>query len=117
VIVEAMPDDEMASSKGKKSKKEVSHGLDLETLTDETAEALRVRTKTGVVVRQIRRGSPAALSGIERGDVIIKVNGHAIRSVKSFTKHAKVLDDGVALRVLIDRHGDQVFTVIYPPRK
>jgi len=117
VIVEAMPDDETAAAASKDKRKEVSHGLDLETLTDETAEALRVRSKHGVVVRQIQRGSPAAAAGIERGDVIIKVNGRVVDSVKTFNKAAKVLEDGVALRVLIDRHGDQVFTVIYPARK
>ncbi len=117
VIVEAMPDDEMAASGTKGKRKEVSHGLELETLTDETAEALRVRSKYGAVVRQIQRGSPAAVSGIERGDVIIKVNGRVIDGVKAFNKAAKVLEDGIALRVLIDRHGDQVFTVIYPSRK
>jgi len=117
VVVEAMPDDEVASSASKKSRKGVSHGLELETLTDETAEALRVRSKYGVVVRQIQRGSPAAVAGIERGDVIIKVNGRVVDSVKAFNRSAKVLEDGVALRVLIDRHGDQVFTVIYPARK
>jgi len=117
VVVEAMPDDEVASSASKKSRKGVSHGLELETLTDETAEALRVRSKYGVVVRQIQRDSPAAVAGIERGDVIIKVNGRVVDSVKAFNRSAKVLEDGVALRVLIDRHGDQVFTVIYPARK
>jgi serine protease Do len=117
VVVEAMPDDEMQSASKHGKKKEVTHGLALETLTSETADALRVRTKKGVVVRQIQRGSPAERSGIERGDVIIKVNGRVVENPEIFEKYAKVLDEGVALRVLIDRHGDQVFTVIYPPKK
>lgn len=117
VTVEAMPDDETASLSSREEHKKASHGLELDTLTDEAAEALRVRAKKGVVVKQILRGSPAAQSGIERGDVIVKVNGRVVDSVKAFNKQAKVLEDDVALRVLIDRHGDQVFTVIYPPRK
>ncbi len=117
VIVEAMPEDEMVAAAPQGKKREVSHGMQLEMLTPEAADALRVRTEKGVVVRQIQRGSPAAVSGIERGDVIIKVNGHRVESVKSFQKHARVLEQGVALRVLIDRHGDQVFTVIYPPKQ
>jgi len=117
VVVEAMPDDEAASTSRPGKKQATSHGLELETLTAETAKALHVRTKSGVVVRQIQRGSPAALSGIEPGDVIIKVNGNEVESPKAFEKQASVLADGIALRVLIDRHGDQVFTVIYPPKK
>jgi len=117
VVVEAMPDDGTLSASKKRNKKDASHGLVLESLTAETAEALRVRTKRGVVVRQIRRGSPAARAAIENGDVIVKVNGRVVANPKAFEKYAKVLEDGIALRVLIDRHGDQVFTVIYPPRK
>lgn len=117
VVVEAMPEDEVLSASKQRKKKEASHGLVLESLTPETAEALRVRAKRGVVVRQMRRGSPAVRAGVERGDVIVKVNGRVVVSPSTFEKHAKVLEDGVALRVLIDRHGDQVFTVIYPPRK
>ncbi|MFQ5518686.1 MAG: PDZ domain-containing protein, partial [Mariprofundus sp.] len=117
VILEAMPDDQVASTAGKNRKKEAEHGLVLEKLSAEAADALRARTKYGVVVRQVMRGSPAARSGIERGDVIVKVNGRIVKTPKAFEKQAKVMADGVALRVLIDRHGDQVFTVIYPPGK
>ncbi|MDX8404314.1 MAG: Do family serine endopeptidase [Mariprofundaceae bacterium] len=117
VVVEAMPEDEVASTSKQRKKKGASHGLILEALTSETAEALRVRAKHGVVVRQMRRGSPAARAGVELGDVIIKINGRVVASLKAFEKHAKVLEDGVALRILIDRHGDQVFTVVYPPKK
>lgn len=117
VTVEAMPDDESASAAKQNKKSEVSHGLVLEKLTPEAADALRVRVKHGVVVRQVQRGSTAEQAGIERGDVIVKVNGHVMDSPDAFEKQAKVLEDGLALRVLIDRHGDQVFTVIYPPRR
>jgi len=115
VIVEAMPDDDSEAVK-QKHKSETTHGLVLEKLTPETADALNVRVKRGVVVRQIQRGSLAEQAGIVRGDVIVKVNGHVVDTPKAFDKQAEVLKDGVALRILIDRHGDQVFTVIYPPR-
>jgi len=117
VVVEAMPDEEASAKTSQSKKSQVSHGLVLEKLTPEAADALRARVDHGVVVRQISRGSPAEQSGIERGDVIIKVNGKLVDSPEAFEKQAKVLEDGVALRVLIDRHGDQVFTVIYPPRR
>jgi len=118
VVVEAMPDDEGArAASQQKQRQQMAHGLILEKLTPETADALRVRVKHGIVVRQVQRGSPAEMSGIERGDVIVKVNGRAVETPEEFEKQAEALEGGVALRVLIDRHGDQVFTVIYPPRR
>jgi len=118
VVVEAMPEDQVAQGGRKQSgSKKASHGLSLKKLTPEISESLRIRAKQGVVVQQIVRGSPAFRAGIEPGDVIVKVNGRLTASLELFEKQAKVLAGGVALRVLIDRHGDQVFTVIYPPRK
>jgi len=117
VVVEAMPDDVAQGAPKQGGKQKAVHGLSLKKLTPEVAESLRIRAKQGVVVQQIMRGSPAFRAGIEPGDVIVKVNGRMTATPESFNKQAKVLADGVALRVLIDRHGDQVFTVIYPPRK
>ncbi len=117
VVVEAMPDDVAQSRPRQGNKQKVIHGLSLKKLTPEVAESLRVRARQGVVVQQIMRGSPASRAGIVPGDVIVKVNGRVVTTPESFDKHAKELAGGVALRVLIDRHGDQVFTVIYPPKK
>jgi len=118
VVVEAMPEDQVAQGGRKQGgKQKAAHGLSLKKLTPEVAESLRIRAKQGVVVQQIMRGSPAFRAGIEPGDVIVKVNGRVVTTPESFDKYAKVLTDGVALRVLFDRHGDQGFTVIYPPRK
>ncbi|MDT8376450.1 MAG: DegQ family serine endoprotease [Mariprofundaceae bacterium] len=118
VVVEAMPEDQVAEGSRQQSSKQAAvHGLSLKALTPEVAESLRVRASQGVVVQQIMRGSPGFQAGIEPGDVIVKVNGRVVTTPESFDKHAEVLADDVALRVLIDRHGDQVFTVIYPPRK
>ena len=116
VVVEAMPDD-VAKTGGKQSSTQKAvHGLSLKPLTPEVAESLHVRAKKGVVVQQVMRSSPAARAGLEPGDVIVKVNGRVVVTTESFEKHASVLVDGVALRILFDRHGDQSFTVIYPPK-
>ncbi|MCF7821251.1 MAG: DegQ family serine endoprotease [Mariprofundaceae bacterium] len=117
VVVEAMPDDVAQRPAREADKQQATHGLSLKKLTPEAAESLRTRAKQGVVVQQIMRGSPAFRAGIEPGDVIVKVNGRVVTTPEVFDKYAAVLADDVALRVLFDRHGDQGFTVIYPPKK
>ena len=118
VVVEAMPEDQVAQGGSKQANKQkAAHGLSLKKLTPEVAESLHIRAKQGVVVQQIMRGSPAFRAGLEPGDVIVKVNGRLVTTPESFDEQAKVLTEDVALRVLFDRHGDQGFTVIYPPRK
>jgi S1-C subfamily serine protease len=51
----------------------------------------------GVVVTGVRQGSPAARAGLNAGDVIVSVNGHAVRT------HA-----GLVARLLLEHPGDTV---------
>ncbi|MDQ7005240.1 MAG: DegQ family serine endoprotease [Ghiorsea sp.] len=115
VIVEAMPDDESVTMRHKK-KAIAQHGIAVEPLTKRRAEQLRLRVQSGVVVQQVRRGSPAARAGIERGDVILRIDGHDIKNIRSFEKYAATLSTDHALRVLLDRHGDQVFVIVVASR-
>jgi len=114
VIVEEMPDD-MAAQKQQKTSL-AKHGILVQPLTKALAEQLRTRSDKGVVVKQVLQRSPAARAGIQRNDVIIRIDGHVIDSVRTFEKYAKNLSKGHALRVLLDRHGDQVFVIVVPPK-
>ncbi|MDQ6990086.1 MAG: Do family serine endopeptidase, partial [Mariprofundaceae bacterium] len=116
VIVEAMPDD-MASQSNKGKKKSLAqHGMTVEPLSKSLAEKLRTRSAYGVVVKQVRRGSAAAGAGIQRGDVVVRIDGFEIKNIRAFEKHAANLSQGHALRVLLDRQGNQVFTIILPAK-
>ncbi len=115
VIVEEMLDDMVAKNHHKASS--AKHGMIVQALTPSLIEQLRVRSKRGVVVKQVLPGSPAAKAGIQRNDVVIRIDGHVIDSVRTFNKYAAALAKGHALRVLLDRHGDQVFAIVVPPRK
>jgi len=114
VIVEEMPDDMTAQKQQKTSL--AKHGILVQPLTKALAEQLRTRSDKGVVVKQVLQRSPAARAGIQRNDVIIRIDGHVIDSVRTFEKYAKNLSKGHALRVLLDRHGDQVFVIVVPPK-
>lgn len=118
VVVEAMPEDTVASNgrqQGEESK--VRIGVVVEELTRELAKELRTRVRSGVVISQVQPGSPAALAGITRGDVIYRINGEDIDDVKSFASTAADFKYGDVLRVMLDRQGDQVFTLIKLPKK
>ncbi len=116
VIVEAMPDEANArmSNKGRAVAK---HGIVVEPLTEKNAEQLHSRSKSGVVVKQVRPGSPAARAGVNRGDVVLRIDGHDIHNISSFEAYANKLSEDHALRVLLDRHGDQVFAIIVLPKR
>ena len=108
-------------SPGKKSAKKASEagtkwlGLTVIELTDELARELGARDSQGVVVAQVDADSPAAETGLQRGDIIREVEQRPVTNMTEFrqtTKRAKDKEGGVLL--LIERHGATSYMVINP---
>ncbi|MDX8401483.1 MAG: PDZ domain-containing protein, partial [Mariprofundaceae bacterium] len=112
VTVEKMPEEAVAR---RGAGQRLKLGVLLGELDEETARSLGVRVRYGLVVRQVVPGSPAARAGIAKGDVIYRVDGRAMRSLEDFRKLARGFKPGQVLRVMLDRHGDQVFTLVRLP--
>jgi serine protease Do len=74
-------------------------GVAVAELTDEQKKANDI--KSGVVIKEVQDG-PAALIGLQPGDVITHLNNQAIGSTKEFTEIAKALpkNRSVSMRVL-----------------
>jgi serine protease Do len=118
VTVEAM--EEEASAEGKAyvhGNSKVRLGMVVDNLTSDLAARLQTRVKQGIVVQQVQRGMPASRAGIQRGDVIYRINGKDVNNVRGFSKLARTFKPGQVLRVMLDRHGDQVFTLIKLPKQ
>ncbi|HXH65299.1 MAG TPA: DegQ family serine endoprotease, partial [Mariprofundaceae bacterium] len=118
VKVEAMPEEssETASTQDQGGDK-VQLGVALQDLTPELRDTLRARVKHGVVVKQVMPGMPADRAGIQRGDVIYRVNGKDVDSLDAFLQMAKHFHAGEALRIMMDRSGDQVFALVMLPEE
>ena len=61
-------------------------GLQVEALTPQVAEQLGVKAEHGVVITEVRSGSPAALAGLTAGMVIVEVNRQPVKTVEDFQK-------------------------------
>lgn len=73
-------------------------GASVETLTDQLGDYFG--TRDGVLVTSVDAGSPAKAAGLKAGDVITKINGHAIS------------DTSDVRRWLLDASGDVTITVM-----
>jgi len=91
-------------------------GFDLQPLTPELAEKLRVNSKIGgVVITKIKPSSPAAEKGLRIGDIISEINRvevHSLKDVRSVLNKSA----GKAVLLLIQR-GGQTFTTSIKPEK
>ena len=79
-------------------------GMHLQELTPALADALEIPHQRGVVVHSIDNGSPAAQSGILRGDVLIAIDGRTPRDGAEFAERLARVHEGevVMLQVLRD---------------
>ncbi|MDO7927590.1 DegQ family serine endoprotease [Pseudomonas sp. KFB-139] len=101
VTVGALPDEgqEMGSSGSAAERSSNRLGVSVIELTAEQKKSFDL--KGGVVIKEVQ-GGPAALIGLQAGDVITHLNNQAIVSAKQFTEVAKSLpkDRSVSMRVL-----------------
>jgi len=76
-------------------------GVQVEDLTAEVAEQLDVTADHGVVITEVRSGSPADQAGLAAGMVITQTNRRDVKSVEDFRKafEQQPLDKGVLLLV------------------
>ena len=102
LTVGAIPDEDKTLDVIGKSGAERSSnrlGVAVVELTDEQKKAYDLRS--GVVIKEVQDG-PAALIGLQPGDVITHLNNQAITSTKNFTEIAQALpkNRSVSMRVL-----------------
>ena len=89
-------------------------GINVEPLTPELADELRLRAGTpGVVVDSVDPAGPAGAAGIQRGDVIQEVNRQPVRSAEELRA---VVDKsgGKPVLLLVNRRGDTVYLAVRP---
>jgi len=85
-------------------------GVSVIDLTDVQRETLQV-TKNGVLVQEVAKGV-AKEAGIQRGDVILRIQNNIVRDVADFDKIVKKLPAGKLVAVLIQRQGNPVFLAL-----
>ena len=104
-------DEEAASSEQGKPR----WGLGLADLTPDMRGQLQApKDINGAVVGNVQPGSPADNAGLQRGDIILEVNRHAVQSASDAAQElGKVAKGGDAL-VLVWSNGGNTFRVLHP---
>lgn len=82
-------------------------GMEVQTLTKELAANLRRPDDEGVLVIQVKPGTPAALVGIKKGALIISVNNKKITTSEEFLKEVSETPKGKPVVFLI-KQGESV---------
>lgn len=101
-------------------------GCEVHSVTDEIARELGIEDGEGVVIIDVRSGSPADEAGFSRGDVIVSVGDQEVSSVSDFNRAVRAareesLSESEGRRrakpivFLVKRQGRTIFVPIRPP--
>lgn len=81
-------------------------GAVIATLNDDLAEKLEIETEEGVVILSVRDGSPADDAGLQKGDVIVSVDGETVDGISDVTQPVRGAEVGDILTIIVDREGE-----------
>jgi serine protease Do len=87
-------------------------GLQVQDLSKEVAERLRLDVQEGVIVTDVADNSLASAQGIERQDVITEVDGKKVTNVQSFREALQKADPRKGILLYLDRKGSKTFAVL-----
>ena len=73
------------------------------TLTPEEAKRIGASARSGALVSRVFGGSPAAAAGLQQGDVITAVEGHAVDSREAFSTLTATMAPGQAIPLTVMR--------------
>ena len=87
-------------------------GLQVQELSKEMADRLKLGVQQGVIVTDVADNSLAAQQGIEREDVITEVDGKPVTDLQSFRRALNQADPRRGVLLYLDRKGTKTFAVL-----
>lgn len=110
VMVAELKEEKVAKAEGFATEKEL--GLTVQDLTPEIAKHLGISEKAGVLVSEVKVGSPAHEAGIRRGDIIKEIDRQPIEDLKGYKRQMAKLKGKDDILMLIQREENTFFVVL-----
>jgi serine protease Do len=87
-------------------------GVSIQTVNQEIADYFKLEKAEGAIIAQVIPDSPAAKAGLQQGDVILEVNGEAVKTADDLIKQIRALKVDDQAMLLILREGEQQFVTM-----
>jgi serine protease Do len=100
-------DDKMVAS-GRSQTKDAL-GLAVQELTPELARRFRMDYEPGILIVQVKEGSPAEEAGVQEGDIIKEVNRKPVKDLKTYYNQISSVKKGANVLFRIKRGGMNLF--------
>jgi len=83
-------------------------GLAIQDLNPDLAQAMGLKEREGVLVSDVTAGSPAARAGVQRGDLVLAVNGARVETSAQLRLLVASQRPGTQVRLELSRRGRRV---------
>ncbi|HKP88093.1 MAG TPA: Do family serine endopeptidase [Blastocatellia bacterium] len=103
---------ETREEKGEEDENGGALGLSTQSVTPEMAREMKLKITSGVVVRDVQGDSPAAEAGLQRGDVIHRINRMPITNRQDYLRAIQSLRGEKEIAVQFERGGQLQFITI-----
>jgi serine protease Do len=115
VTLEAMGKRDRETETGNAEQGKPRWGLGLQELTPDTRQQLDLPSNvSGAVIGNVQPGSPADNAGLQRGDVIVEINRHPVKSDSDAADQLKSIPKGQDALVLVWSNGGSTYRVLHP---
>jgi serine protease Do len=91
-------------------------GLQVEAITEDMARDLRTHDDRGVVVTGVADQSPAAVAGIQPGDIIREVNRQTVADLDAYDQATAALEGDEPVLLLLERRGNHLYVALRPEK-
>ena len=82
-------------------------GVQIQRVTRDIAESVGLEKAAGAIVAEIQDDSPASKSGIQSGDIILKVNDQDIRGPKALAREIAAFEPNEDVEIVVFRDGER----------
>ncbi len=82
-------------------------GVAVQEVTQDLADSFGLKKAHGALITEVQEGSPAQKAGLQRGDIILAVNGRALETLGDLPKMVSDLPVGGKARLTLFREGRQ----------
>jgi serine protease Do len=90
-------------------------GLTVEPVSPDLARRMELADDAeGLVITTVAPGSPADDSGIQPGDLVVKVNRRPVSSVADYSEALQTVPEGEPVLLLLNRGGNMFFVALRP---
>ncbi len=83
-------------------------GISMQDLTPELARSLNVPAKSGAVLNEVQADSPASAAGLRVGDVVVSLNGRALRGASDLRAQLGVIPAGETIEMQVYRGSERL---------